>query len=104
MAVNVAGEGCSSTLTGLRVASTDVCLHHVSMPNVLVRDLPEPVHAVLAQRAAAQGVSLQQYLTGELRRLAERPTVDEVLARVGRRSGGRVGLAQAVEDLADTRR
>ena len=91
-------------MAGLRVASTDVCLHDVSMPNVLVRDLPEPVHAVLAQRAAAQGVSLQQYLTGELRRLAERPTVDEVLARVGRRCGGRVGLAEAVEDLADTRR
>ncbi len=81
-----------------------MCLHTVSMPNVLVRDLPEPVHAVLAHRAAAQGVSLQQYLSAELRRLAERPTAEEVLARVARRSGGRVGLDEAVQDLAQTRR
>ena len=74
------------------------------MPNVLVRDLPEPVHAVLQRRAAAQGVSLQQYLTVELRRLAEKPTAEEVLARIARRSGGRIGLDQAVKDLADTRR
>lgn len=74
------------------------------MPNVLVRDLPEPVHATLQRRAASQGLSLQQYLAGELTRLAERPTAAEVLDRVGRRSGGRIGLAEAVEDLADTRR
>ncbi len=74
------------------------------MTNVLVRDLPEQVHAVLAQRAAAQGMSLQQYLTAELRRLAERPTSEEVLARVARRSGGRIGLTAAVEDLAAERR
>lgn len=74
------------------------------MPNVLVRDLPEPVHAVLQQRARAEGVSLQRYLSGELVRLAERPTLDEVLARVGRRSGGRIGLGHAVEDLAHDRR
>ena len=79
-------------------------MHTVSMPNVLVRDLPEPVHTVLAQRAAAQGLSLQQYLTLELRRLAERPTSAEVLARVARRSGGRIGLAAAVQDVAAERR
>ncbi len=80
------------------------CLHYVSMPNVLVRDLPEPIHAVLQERAAARGLSLQQYLSGELRRLAERPAMDEVLARIERRSGGRIGFAEAVEDLAHERR
>jgi hypothetical protein len=74
------------------------------MPNVLVRDVPEPVHAVLQQRADSQGQSLQQYLAGELRRLAERPTIEEVLARVTQRSGGRVGLKQAVADLDSDRR
>jgi antitoxin FitA len=74
------------------------------MPNVLVRDLPEPVHAVLQQRAASRGLSLQQYLSGELRRLAERPSLEEVLARIERRSGGRIGLDQAVLDLAHDRR
>jgi antitoxin FitA len=70
------------------------------MPNMLVRDVPEPIHAVLQERAAARCLSLQQYLSGELRRLAERPVMDEVLARIERRSGGRIGFAHAVEDLA----
>lgn len=73
------------------------------MPNVLVRDVPEQVHAVLQQRAEEGGQSLQQYLVGELRRLAERPTVEQVLKQAAARPGGRVGLAQAVADLAEDR-
>lgn len=59
---------------------------------------------MLQERAAARGLSLQQYLSGELRRLAERPAMDEVLARIERRSGGHIGLSRAVEDLARERR
>lgn len=73
------------------------------MANVLVRDLPEDVHAALQRRARGKGQSLQQYLATELRRLAERPTVNDVLDRIERRNGGRVGLSQAVDDLADER-
>jgi plasmid stability protein len=69
------------------------------MPNVLVRDVPDDIHAGLQRRAEQHGQSLQQYLSAELRRLAERPTVDEVLARVAQHRGGRVGLQQAVADL-----
>jgi hypothetical protein len=73
------------------------------MPNVLVRDIPEDIHAALQRRAELRGQSLQQYLTGELRRLAERPGIDEVLDRISRHRGGRVGLHQAAEDLAEDR-
>ena len=73
------------------------------MSNVLVRDIPEDVHAALQRRAELRGQSLQQYLAGELRRLAERPSIDEVLDRINRHRGGRVGLRQAVEDLAEER-
>jgi antitoxin FitA len=73
------------------------------MPNVLVRDVPDDVHAVLQRRAERRGQSLQQFLISELRRLAERPAVDEVLDRIERRRGGRVGLAQAANDLAEGR-
>ena len=69
------------------------------MPTVLVRDLPDDVHADLQQRAAAAGQSLQQYLTSELTRLARTPSMAEALARIDRRRGGRVGLTEAVEDL-----
>ena len=69
------------------------------MPNVLVRDLPDDVHASLQRRAESAGQSLQQYLATELTRLASMPTMDDVLARIARRSGGRVGLERAVADL-----
>ena len=71
--------------------------------NVLVRDIPDDVHAALQRRAERRGQSLQQYLAGELRRLAEQPTVDEVLEQIEQRRGGAVGLAQAAEDLREAR-
>ncbi|MDP9093395.1 MAG: hypothetical protein M3N95_10775 [Actinomycetota bacterium] len=73
------------------------------MPNVLIRDVPENIHVRLQARAEGHGQSLQQYLVGELRRLAERPSMDEVLARIATRHGGHVGLEQAVQDLAADR-
>jgi hypothetical protein len=73
------------------------------MPNVLVRDLPDDVHAALQRRAEAAGQSLQQYLSIELTRLARRPTMTEVLARIDRRHGGRVSPATAVADLDEDR-
>ena len=86
-----------------RVVEVRCCLQNVSMPNVLVRDLPDDVHAALQRRAERRGQSLQQYLAFELGRLAERPTVDELFTRVSRHTGGRVGLRRAAEDLHDER-
>ena len=74
-------------------------MHTESMRNVLVRGVPDDVHAELQRRAAHKGLSLQQYLSRELELLARRPDLDEVLERIGRRRGGRVGLDQAARDL-----
>lgn len=73
------------------------------MPNILVRDLPDDVHGALQLRAERQGQSLQQYLTNELTRLAERPTPAELFERIGRRRGGKIGLQRALEDLEGER-
>jgi len=75
-----------------------------AMPHVLVRDLPEDVHGRLVDRAKAEGRSLQRYLVAELTRLAHRMTLEEFVARVETNEGGRVGLAQAVEDLDQMRK
>lgn len=85
------------------VADPAGCLQNVSVPNILVRDLPDDVHRALQDRAEQRGQSLQQYLSSELARLAERPTTGELFERVGKRRGGRVGLAQAVADLDSER-
>lgn len=73
------------------------------MPNILVRDLPKNVHSGLQRRAEAAGQSLQQFLAIELTRLATAPTMSDVLARIARRKGGRVGLDTAVRDLDEER-
>jgi plasmid stability protein len=73
------------------------------MPNVLVRDIPDEVHAALQRRAERAGQSLQQYLAAELKRLAEKPPLDEVLDRISRRRGGRIGLREASRDLTSER-
>jgi plasmid stability protein len=73
------------------------------MANILVRDLPDDVHAALSRRAKGEGQSLQQYLSRELTRLADQPSVPELLDRIDQRRGGAVGLTQAVDDLTAER-
>ena len=73
------------------------------MPHVLVRNLPEDIHQALVERAQAAGTSLQRYLSAELTRLANTPSLDDIIARIERRAGGAVGLEQAVTDLDEIR-
>jgi hypothetical protein len=73
------------------------------MPNVLVRDLPDDVHAALQRKAEQRHQSLQQYLSAELHRLAQRQQISDVLDQVDAQRGGRVGLRQAVDDIAEER-
>jgi plasmid stability protein len=69
------------------------------MPSVQIKDVPEDVHAVLRQRAAAAHQSLQQYLRDVLIEMTRKPTLDEVLDRAGSRSGGSAPLQEIVEFL-----
>ncbi len=73
------------------------------MTNVLIRDLPEDVHRKLTERAKAMGVSLQHYLATELTRLAQAPTLDEVIARIEKMSGGSLGFDEAVSLIEESR-
>ncbi len=52
---------------------------------VTIRDVPVVVKDELAARAALQGKSMQEYLLGELVRLAARPPVEKVLERIRER-------------------
>lgn len=55
------------------------------MPNITIRDVPEPVHRTLAHRAARSGQSLQQYLLATLTQLTSTLTMDEWLDQVDAR-------------------
>jgi len=63
---------------------------------IQVRNVPEDVHQKLKVRAAQLGMSLSDYLKGELVRLAETPTLDEMLERLSRRLP--VELGEPIED------
>lgn len=73
------------------------------MANILIRNLPEDLHTALRRKAERRHQSLQQYLVAELRQLAERRPIGDVLEEIEERSGGQVGLHQAVLDLGDER-
>lgn len=65
------------------------CVYHEDMSKTIqVRKVPDRVHRTLRARAAAVGVSLSDYVLGELVRVAERPPIADVLARAGARSDG----------------
>lgn len=49
---------------------------------VQVRDVPESVHRTLKARAAASGSSLSEFMRTILARAAERPTPEELTARI----------------------
>ena len=68
-----------------------------AMPTIQIKDVPDDVHAVLRRRAATAGQSLQEFLLGRLNEEAAMPTLDELFERIGHRSGGRIGLQQAVK-------
>jgi antitoxin FitA len=50
--------------------------------HVQIRDLSAPTLRKLKQRAAKEGISLSAYLRAELEKLAERPTMKELMERI----------------------
>ena len=54
---------------------------------IQIRNVPDTLHRQLKSRAALAGMSLSDYLLNELRHVAERPTLDELRARLERRPG-----------------
>lgn len=66
-------------------------------------NVPDDLHRTLKARAAIEGMSLSEYLLGEVRRAAERPSVSELRVRLARRSRvkPRVSPAVAVRQQRD---
>ena len=52
---------------------------------IQIRHVPDALHRRLKARAAMAGMSLSDFLLGEIRQTAERPTLDELRARLAQR-------------------
>jgi antitoxin FitA len=62
---------------------------------VQIRNVPETLHRQLKSRAALAGMSLSDYLLGEIRQIAQRPTIDELRARLRGRAETAPSIAPA---------
>ena len=49
---------------------------------IQIRNVPDAVHRELKSRAAREGMSLSDYLLREFEKVAERPTLEEMRARL----------------------
>jgi plasmid stability protein len=64
------------------------------MPTMIqIRNVPDTLHRRLKSRAALAGMSLSDYLLNEIRAVAERPTIDELRARLAGRPPAPPGLS-----------
>ena len=72
------------------------CFYALSMGvMVQIRNVPEALHRQLKSRAALAGMSLSDYLLSEIRQVAERPTLDELRARLRSRTETAPSVAPA---------
>lgn len=62
-----------------------------------VRNVPPAIHKKLKVRAASMGRTLSDYLNDELKRIAERPTLEELQERI--RARGSVTLPMSAAEL-----
>jgi plasmid stability protein len=72
---------------------------------IQLRHVPDDLHRKLKARAALDGLTLSDYLLREVKKIAERPTVAELQARIARRVpvSPRETAAQAVRAERDAR-
>ncbi len=89
-----------------RLDMCNTCKYAVHMSRMIqLRNVPDGLHRTLKAQAALAGMSLSDYLLAEVRRLAERPTVEQLRERLRRRSSvtGGESAAEAVRRERDGR-
>jgi len=90
----------------MRVDMCRTCNYVIHMSTMIqIRHVPDPLHRKLKARAALEGKSLSDYLLREIRRIAERPTTEEIMERLARlpRVSPRVPPAQVIREERDGR-
>ncbi|MEM1205487.1 MAG: hypothetical protein AAGN66_19815 [Acidobacteriota bacterium] len=70
---------------------------------IQIRNVPEALHRKIKARASEEGMSLSDFLLREVRRVAERPSLKEMQARLQTRDRvtPTISLADAVREERD---
>jgi len=79
-------------------------------PNVIhmskmiqIRDVPDDVHRTLKVRAAAEGLSLSDYVKRDLEELAKQATLEDVFASARAEGESGITAEEIVEDIRQMR-
>jgi antitoxin FitA len=76
----------------------------VHMPKMIqIRDVPDEVHRTLKVRAAAEGLSLSDYIKRDLEELAKQATLEDVFADARARGESGITAEEIVADIRQMR-
>ncbi|MDX6602811.1 MAG: hypothetical protein QOF13_2013 [Solirubrobacterales bacterium] len=81
--------------TAIDMSATWPNVTHMSKM-IQIRNVPDEVHRTLKMRAAAEGLSLSDYIKRDLEELAQQATIEEVFARARARGDSGVTAEEIV--------
>lgn len=70
---------------------------------IQIRDVPDEVHRTLKVRAAAEGISLSDYIKRDLEELAKQATIEDVFASARAYGESKVTAEEIVSVLREAR-
>lgn len=70
---------------------------------IQIRNVPDDVHRALKIRAAAEGISLSDYIKRDLEELAKQATLEEIFADARARGESGITAEEIVSDLRQMR-
>lgn len=70
---------------------------------IQIRNVPDEVHRALKIRAAAEGISLSDYIKRDLEELARQATLEDVFARARARGPSGITSEEIVADIRASR-
>ena len=70
---------------------------------IQIRNVPDDVHKTLKVRAAAEGISLSDYIKRDLEELAKQASIEEVFSRARARGNSGIATEEIVADLRELR-
>ena len=91
-----------SQATAVDMSATWPSVVHMSKM-IQIRDVPDDVHRTLKVRAAAEGLSLSDYIKRDLEELAKQATIEDVFASARARGSSGITTEEIVADIRASR-
>jgi antitoxin FitA len=91
-----------NSATAIDMSATWPNVVHMSKM-IQIRDVPDEVHRTLKVRAAAEGLSLSDYIKRDLEELAKQATIEDVFASARARGPSGITTEEIVADIRASR-